>query len=41
MWNKAIEDAIHKVGSNMANHPGKLPHIAEGNSTNGETTTTG
>ncbi|OMD54273.1 glycoside hydrolase family 88 protein [Paenibacillus odorifer] len=30
MWNKAIEDAIHKVGSNMANHPGKLPHIAEG-----------
>lgn len=30
MWNKAIEDAIHKVGSNIANHPGKLPHIAEG-----------
>lgn len=30
MWSKAIENAVNKVKQNVAKHPGKLPHITEG-----------
>lgn len=30
MWQAAIEDAILKVKNNIIKHPGKLPHITEG-----------
>lgn len=30
MWKGAIEDAIQKIKQNIRKHPGKLPHIIEG-----------
>lgn len=30
MWNAAIHDALTKIKSNIVKHPGKLPHITEG-----------
>ncbi|MCJ8010859.1 glycoside hydrolase family 88 protein [Paenibacillus sp. KQZ6P-2] len=30
MWKNAIEDAMLKIKQNIINHPGKLPHITEG-----------
>lgn len=30
MWNKAIDDAIQKIKENVKKHPGKLPHITDG-----------
>ncbi|MGO4181233.1 glycoside hydrolase family 88 protein [Paenibacillus sp. TAF43_2] len=30
MWQTAIDDAIVKVKQNIGKHPGKLPHISEG-----------